>query len=175
MTFIDFFAGIGGVRLGLELAGMECVGWCENDKYARLSYEAMFDTDGEWSAWDIREVEPTDLPKADLWAFGFPCQDISVAGYREGLNGKRSGLFHEIIRLLEGASPEDRPQWLLCENVRNLLSIDGGRGFTEVLSEMAKVGYDAEWCCLNSMDFGVAQSRERVFIVARSNKASGRS
>lgn len=78
MQFVDFFAGIGGIRLGLEQAGHKCVGFCEFDKYARTAYKAMYDTEGEWENHDVRTVKPYDVPAADLWCFGFPCQDISA-------------------------------------------------------------------------------------------------
>lgn len=72
MKFIDLFSGIGGIRLGLEQAGHKCVGWCEWDKYARQSYKAMYDCDGRWESHDIRTVTTAELPRADLWCFGFP-------------------------------------------------------------------------------------------------------
>lgn len=137
MRFVDFFAGIGGIRLGLEQAGHKCVGFCEFDKYARTAYKAMYDTEGEWESHDVRTVKPYDVPDADLWCFGFPCQDISVAGKQKGLQeGERSGLFYEIMRLLAGRRKEDRPRWLLVENVKNLLSIGSGFDFARLLCEV---------------------------------------
>ena len=137
MQFVDFFAGIGGIRLGLEQAGHKCVGFCEFDKYARTAYKAMYDTEGEWENHDVRTVKPYDVPTADLWCFGFPCQDISVAGKQKGLQeGERSGLFYEIMRLLAGRRKEDRPRWLLVENVKNLLSIGNGFDFARLLCEV---------------------------------------
>lgn len=125
MNFVDFFAGIGGIRLGLEQAGHKCVGFCEFDKYARTAYKAMYDTEGEWENHDVRTVKPYDVPAADLWCFGFPCQDISVAGKQKGLQeGERSGLFYEIMRLLAGRRQEDRPKWLLIENVKIYLALE---------------------------------------------------
>ena len=136
MKFIDFFAGIGGFHSGLEKAGMECIGWCEFDKFAQKSYRAMYNTERLWFADDVRKVRGWDLPKADLWTFGFPCQDVSIAGKQKGIKrGTRSGLFYEIMRLVDEAE-ENRPEWLICENVKNLLSIDRGRGFFTVLTEM---------------------------------------
>lgn len=171
MKFVDFFAGIGGIRLGLEQAGHECVGFCEWDKYARTAYKAMYDTEGEWESHDVRATKPYDIPDADLWCFGFPCQDISVAGKQKGLQeGKRSGLFYEIMRLLAGRRQEDRPKWLLVENVKNLLSIGNGFDFARLLVEVGKHGYSLQWDTLNSKDFGVPQSRERVFIVGHLGK-----
>ena len=175
MQFVDFFAGIGGIRLGLEQAGHKCVGFCEWDKYARTAYKAMYNTEGEWENHDVRTVKPYDVPVADLWCFGFPCQDISVAGKQKGLQeGERSGLFYEIMRLLAGRRKEDRPQWLLVENVKNLLSIGNGFDFARLLLEVGGYGYSLQWQVLNSKDFGVPQNRERVFIVGYLGDIRGR-
>lgn len=175
MRFVDFFAGIGGIRLGLEQAGHKCVGFCEFDKYARTAYKAMYDTEGEWTSHDVRATKPYDVPDADLWCFGFPCQDISVAGKQKGLQeGKRSGLFYEIMRLLAGSRKEDRPRWLLVENVKNLLSIGNGFDFARLLCEVGGHGYSLQWDTLNSKDYGVPQNRERVFIVGHLGNIRGR-
>lgn len=176
MNFVDFFAGIGGIRLGLEQAGHKCVGFCEFDKYARTAYKAMYDTaEGEWESHDVRATKPYDVPDADLWCFGFPCQDISVAGKQKGLQeGERSGLFYEIMRLLAGRRQEDRPRWLLVENVKNLLSIGNGFDFARLLCEVGGYGYSLQWDTLNSKDYGVPQNRERVFIVCYLGNISGR-
>ena len=175
MQFVDFFAGIGGIRLGLEQAGHKCVGFCEFDKYARMAYKAMYDTEGEWGNHDVRTVKPYDVPTADLWCFGFPCQDISVAGKQKGLQeGERSGLFYEIMRLLAGRRQEDRPKWLLIENVKNLLSIGNGFDFARLLCEVGGHGYSLQWDTLNSKDYGVPQNRERVFIVCYLGDIRGR-
>lgn len=174
MRFVDFFAGIGGIRLGLEQAGHECVGFCEWDKYARTAYKAMY-TEGEWESHDVRTTKSYDVPDADLWSFGFPCQDISVAGKQKGLQeGERSGLFYEIMRLLAGRKKEDRPRWLLIENVKNLLSIGNGFDFARLLVEVGGYGYSLQWQVLNSKDFGVPQNRERVFIVGYLGDICGR-
>ena len=165
MKFIDFFSGIGGFHSGLERAGMECVGWCEFDKFAQASYRAMYDTTNLWFGNDVTKVNGWELPKADLWTFGFPCQDVSIAGKQKGMKeGTRSGLFYEIMRLLDECK-ENKPKWLVCENVKNLLSIDGGTGFLNVIGEMAERGYSIEWKVYNSKDYGVPQNRERVYIV----------
>lgn len=165
MKFIDFFSGIGGFHSGLERAGMECVGWCEFDKFAQVSYRAMYDTTNLWFGNDVTKVNGWELPKADLWTFGFPCQDVSIAGKQKGMKeGTRSGLFYEIMRLLDECK-ENKHKWLVCENVKNLLSIDGGTGFLNVIGEMAERGYSIEWKVYNSKDYGVPQNRERVYIV----------
>lgn len=166
MDFIDFCSGIGGFRLGLELAGYKCIGFCEKDKFAVKSYRAMFDTKGEWYADDVTKLKSEEVPYADLWCFGFPCQDISVAGKQRGLSGERSGIYFSIIDLVKGKEEKDKPTYLLVENVKNLLSINDGFDFAEVLAELDQAGYDAMWQVLNSKDFGVPQNRERVFIIA---------
>lgn len=191
MKFIDFFAGIGGFRRGMELAGHECVGFCEFDKFAIASYISMhLLTDeqrkaledipikkrqkeilkeeyrnGEWYANDIRRVYAGDIPKADCWCFGFPCQDISVAGKQAGFQGNRSSLFFRVMYLVRQLEEENKPTYLFIENVKNLLSVNGGWDFARLLIEMERGGYDAEWQVLNSKDFGVPQNRERCFIV----------
>ena len=191
MKFIDFFAGIGGFRRGMELAGHECVGFCEFDKFATASYISMHllteeqrktlediptkkrqkeilkdeYRNGEWYANDIRRVYAGDIPKADCWCFGFPCQDISVAGKQLGFQGNRSSLFFRVMYLIGQLEEEDRPSYLFIENVKNLLSVNGGWDFSRLLIEMEQCGYDAEWQVLNSKDFGVPQNRERCFII----------
>lgn len=191
MKFIDFFAGVGGVRRGMELAGHECVGFCEFDKFATASYTSMHlltqeqrefldkmplkqrqkeilkeeYRNGEWYANDIRRVYAGDIPKADCWCFGFPCQDISVAGKQLGFQGNRSSLFFRVMYLVGQLEEENKPTYLFIENVKNLLSVNGGWDFARLLIEMEQGGYDAEWQVLNSKDFGVPQNRERCFIV----------
>ena len=166
LTFLDLCSGIGGFRLGLESAGHKCIGYCDYDRFARASYEAMYDTEGEWKADDVTKLRPEDVPYADIWCFGFPCQDISVCGKQRGLVGKRSGIYYNIIDLIKGKEESDKPTYLLVENVKNLLSINSGFDFASVLSEMDEAGYDCRWQVLNSKDFGVPQNRERVFIIA---------
>ena len=149
LTFLDLCSGIGGFRLGLEAAGHKCIGYCEYDKFARASYEAMYDTEGEWKAYDITKLDPGEIPYADIWCFGFPCQDISIAGKQRGLSGKRSGIYYNIIDLVKGKEEDDKPAYLLVENVKNLLSINAGFDFAAVLSEMDEAGYDVRWQVLN--------------------------
>ena len=165
LTFIDFFAGIGGFRRGLELAGMKCVGFCENDKFAVRSYRAMYDTEGEWYGGDITTLRAYDIPQADIWTAGSPCQNVSVAGGRSGLHGDRSGLFFDFLDLLKGKAETDKPEWVILENVKGLLSSNAGWDFLEYIGELAEAGYDAQWQVFNSKDYGVPQNRERVYTV----------
>lgn len=190
MKFIDFFAGIGGFRRGMELAGHKCVGFCEFDKFAVASYTAMHlmtekereyiaalpknkrvaeagkeeYRHGEWYANDIRRIFAEDIPRADCWCFGFPCQDISVAGKQLGFKGQRSSLFFRVIRLIQDLEEKDRPAYLFIENVKNLLSVNGGTDFLKLLIALDEIGYDAEWQVINSADY-VTQNRERVFVI----------
>lgn len=166
-TFIDFFSGIGGFRSGLEQAGMKCVGYCEKDQFARKSYEAMYHTKGEWTSDDICQLQASDLPRATVWTAGSPCQNLSVAGKRDGLFAERSGLYFELVRLLKSQSEETRPEWLLLENVKGLLSSHRGWDFYHYLTALSKLGYDLQWQVFNSRDYGVPQNRERVYTVGR--------
>jgi DNA (cytosine-5)-methyltransferase 1 len=164
LKFLDLFAGIGGFRLGMEQAGHECVGYVEWDKFARASYKAIHNTEGEWTAHDITNVRANEIPRANIWCFGFPCQDISVAGKQKGFTGNRSSLFFTVTRLIRDLEEENRPEFLLIENVKNLLSINGGWDFAKLQIELDEIGYDCEWDVLNSKEV-VPQNRERVFIV----------
>ena len=166
MTFIDLFAGIGGFRAGLEQAGMTCIGWCEKDKFAQKSYAAIHKiTETEWFRNDITNIKSEEIPYADGWTAGFPCTDISSSNRnRTGLAGERSGLFFEIIRLLKGRNPEDKPAWVLLENVKAVLSVSKGFDFAEILYQMGEVGYSCEWDCINSKAY-IPQNRERIYIV----------
>jgi len=185
----------------MELAGHECVGFCEFDKYAVMSYTAMHlctqeqldylatlplkqrqkeilkdeYKNGEWYANDVRRVDARDIPEADCWCFGFPCQDISVANKLQlGFQGSRSSLFFRIMYLLGQIPKEKRPSYLFVENVKNLLSINGGWDFARLLSELDEGGYDAEWQILNSKNFGVPQNRERCFVVGHNRNSTRR-
>ena len=162
ITYIDLFSGIGGFREGLSRAGgFVCVGHCEIGKYADQSYRALFDTKGEWFREDVREADPDEMPDFDLLCGGFPCQSFSIAGHRGGFADPRGTLFFEIARL----TAAKRPAYLLLENVPGLLNHDGGRTFAAILHTLDGLGYGVEWQVLNSKDFGVPQSRKRVYLV----------
>lgn len=190
MKFIDFFSGVGGFTRGFELAGHECIGHCEFDKFAEASYRAMHTAtaeqlkhlaslpkhkrqkeilkdeylNGEWYEQDIRAVRAANMPVTDCWTFGAPCQDFSIAGRRAGLEGERSSLVREVFRILEETKEEDKPTWLIYENVKGMLSSNRGLDFLSILSEMDRLGYDAEWQIVNSRWY-VPQNRERVYVV----------
>lgn len=169
-TVASFFSGIGGFDLGFQNAGFKITYQCENNKFCNAILNKHWpkiprDT-------DIRKVaDATGIPVSDVWVGGFPCQDVSLArmGPRAGLKGKQSGLFYEFHRLLE----QGRPRILLIENVPGLLSSHGGRDFHIIVRALAELGYGVGWRVLNSKDFGVPQSRQRVFIVGSYGKGSG--
>lgn len=164
MKFLDLFAGIGGFRLGMESAGHECVGFCEIDKYARASYKAIHNTEGEIELHDITAVSDESIRgfgSVDVICGGFPCQAFSIAGHRRGFEDTRGTLFFEICRFASIL----RPKYLFLENVRGLLNHDGGATFETIIQTLDGLGYDVEWQVLNSKNFGVPQNRERVFII----------
>ncbi len=162
IRYFDMFAGIGGFRSALEaIGGFECVGYCEIDKYARQAYEAMYDTRGELFFEDATKIVPEQLPDIDLICGGFPCQSFSIAGARRGFDDIRGTLFFEIARI----AAVKRPEFLLLENVQGLLSHDKGKTFETILSALDGLGYDVAWQVLNSKNFKVPQSRNRVYIV----------
>ncbi len=157
------FAGIGGFRAGLTRAGgFQCVGHCEIDKYADASYRAIHDI-GEEEVYypDARKIDPGDMPDFDLLCGGFPCQAFSLSGKRRGFDDTRGTLFFEIARLAEAR----RPAYLWLENVGGLLSHDRGQTYRTILSTLHELGYGLEWAVLNSANFGVPQSRKRVFLI----------
>ena len=164
MQVLDLFSGIGGFSLGLEKCGMKTVAFCEIDEYAKKVLKK------HWSDVPIyddvtklsKEVLDNDRISVDLICGGFPCQDISVAGVKKGIEGERSGLWSEFARLIS----EIRPKYAIVENVPNLLSGDRGRWFGRVLGDLAKIGYDAEWHCISASELGARHHRDRVWIIA---------
>lgn len=164
MKFLDLFAGIGGFRLGMESAGHECIGFCEIDKFARESYKAIHNTEGEIELHDITTVTDEfvrEIGSVDIICGGFPCQAFSIAGNRRGFEDTRGTLFFEIARFASIL----RPKYLFLENVKGLLNHQKGDTFETMLRILDELGYDVEWQLLNSKNFGVPQNRERVFII----------
>jgi DNA (cytosine-5)-methyltransferase 1 len=156
-TVISLFAGIGGFDIGFTRAGFEIVAHVEKDANCRKLLAS------KWPAAvaldDVCTAGAHNLPPCDVITFGFPCQDLSVAGKRAGLAGGRSGLYYEATRIIN----ELKPAYCLFENVPGLLSSDGGRDFARVLMEMDRIGYHGAWRVLDAQWLGVAQRRRRVF------------
>jgi len=168
VTFGSLFAGVGGFDLGFESAGWEC-GWqVEWDKHCQSVLAHHWPHVPKWG--DVSTVNGTDLPPVDCITFGSPCQDLSVAGKRAGLDGGRSGLFYEAIRIIKEmrSATDDRfPRWAVWENVAGALSSNGGADFGAVLDTLADAGaLVLEWAVLDARWFGVPQRRRRVFVVA---------
>ena len=158
LRFIDLFAGIGGIRLPFDELGYKCVFSSEWDNFACDTYEANF---GERPAGDITKIPANIIPKHDLLLAGFPCQAFSIMGKRQGFADTRGTMFFEIERILE----YHKPPYVLLENVKQLVSHDGGRTFNVILNRLDHLGYKVKWQVLNALDFGLPQKRERVIIV----------
>jgi len=158
-TFIDLFAGIGGIRIPFDELGGECVFSSEFDKFAQQTYMANF---GEIPFGDITEINEGDIPKHDLLLAGFPCQAFSNAGLKKGFNDTRGTLFFDIARILE----HHKPKAFLLENVKGLKSHENGNTFETIVKVLCQIGYQTlETRVLNAKDFGLPQNRERIFIV----------
>ena len=162
LTFIDLFAGIGGMRLAFESQGFRCVFSSEIDEPCRKMYEANF---GERPYGDIRQIDAADIPDHDVLLAGFPCQPFSIMGKGLGLVDTRGTLFFEIERILKAK----RPRAFLLENVKQLRGNDKGRTLKVILSTLKGLGYHVDWKILNCLDFGLPQKRERLFIVGFQN------
>ena len=170
MKFVDLFAGIGGFRLGFEAMGCVCVWSSEIDPQARKVYAVNHEGGFEGIiAGDIREQEACDIPPHDLLLAGFPCQPFSIGGKRKGLDDPRGTLFHEILRILEHGQTEA----FVLENVKGLLSIDGGDTFHNMLTALRDLGFHISFRVINSVGW-LPQRRERVFITGhKSNRGFG--
>lgn len=159
MRYCSFFSGIGGFELALDAAGFQHVFSCEIEPFCNEVFKARWGHECE--AKDITRLKPEEIPDADLWVGGFPCQDLSVAGKRGGIKANRSGL---VWRFLELAKVR-RPHTLWLENVPGLLSSEVGRDFALLLREMESIGYVGTWRVLDAQYQGVPQRRRRVFVV----------
>ena len=158
ITFIDLFAGIGGIRIAFERAGGECVFTSEWDEPCQVMYEANF---GEKPWGDITKIKADDVPDHDILTGGFPCQSFSIIGNKLGFADTRGTLFFDVERILK----TKQPKAFLLENVKQLVSHDKGRTFKVILEKLENLGYFVHYKILNGLDFGVPQKRERIMIV----------
>ncbi|MEF2294059.1 DNA cytosine methyltransferase [Virgibacillus dokdonensis] len=162
-TFIDLFAGIGGMRLGLEKAGFKCVYSSEWDPHAKEMYELNFGEDPEG---DITSVNEKSIPDHNVLLAGFPCQPFSISGRKEGFADTRGTLFFDVLRIAQ----EKQPDVLLLENVKHLVHHDRGRTLQVILRSLRELGYKVDWRLMNAKDFGVPQNRERIIIIASKDR-----
>lgn len=157
--FIDLFAGIGGIRIGFENAGGDCVFTSEWDEPAKKTYQANF---GELPHGDITKIKPSEIPKFNVLLAGFPCQPFSQAGLKKGFNDTRGTLFFDIARIVE----YHKPEVVFLENVRNFATHDKGNTFKVVKKTLEDLGYTVHSKILNAKNFGVPQNRARIYIIA---------
>jgi DNA (cytosine-5)-methyltransferase 1 len=168
LTFGSLFAGVGGFDMGFEQAGWDCKFQVEWDKNCQQILNKHWPDVPKWL--DVSDVNGAEIPPVDCIIFGSPCQDLSVAGKRAGLEGERSGLFHEAVRIIKemrDATNGTFPRWTVWENVAGALSSNNGRDFGTVINEMAKAGaHLQEYALLDAQHFGIPQRRRRVFLVS---------
>lgn len=164
-TFVDLFAGIGGIRIPFTELGGKCVFSSEWDKAAQISYSYNF---GEVPFGDITKINSDSIPKHDVLLAGFPCQAFSIIGKMKGFADTRGTMFFEVARILQ----HHQSKAILLENVKQLVSHDGGKTFKVILDTLAELGYSVKWKILNALDFGLPQKRERVIIVGFKSAAA---
>lgn len=166
MRYFSTFSGIAGFELGIEKACPEavCVGYSEIDKYADAIYKYHFKEVKNYG--DITKINEYELQDFDLLVGGFPCQAFSIAGKRRGFEDTRGTLFFDLARILQAK----RPRLFIFENVKGLLSHDGGSTFRTIITTLDELGYDVQWQVVNSKNFGVPQNRERIIFVGNLRK-----
>ncbi len=165
-TFIDLFAGIGGIRLAFESQGGDCVFSSEWDKFSQITYAANF---GETPDGDLTQIDEFDVPRHNILLGGFPCQPFSQAGHKRGFEDTRGTLFFDVARIVA----KRKPEIILLENVKGFLGHDKGNTFKVVKETLEDLGYNVFHKVLNARDFGVPQNRERIYIVALNKRKLG--
>lgn len=160
IKFIDFCAGIGGGRIGLENSGMECLAFSEINKSSEKTYRLFFGNE-ETNFGDLMKNNPEKLPDFDLMIAGFPCQTFSVIGQRKGFEDDRGQVIYGLIKIMKAKSLK----YFILENVKGLVNHDYGKTLKVILKDLDIAGYNLYWRVLNSVDYGVPQSRERIYLV----------
>lgn len=155
---IDLFSGIGGFRIAFENIGYQCVFSSEIDKFAAETY---FNNFGDYPDGDITQIKSTCIPDFDILCAGFPCQPFSIGGYRKGFDDTRGTLFFEVARIIK----DKRPEAFLLENVRGLVSHDGGRTLETIMNTLDELGYECDYRIMNALEYGVPQNRDRWYCV----------
>jgi DNA (cytosine-5)-methyltransferase 1 len=160
IKFMDFCAGIGAGRLGLENLGMKCIGYSEIDKYAEKTYQKFFGKK-EKNFGDLMKIDPKNLPHFDLMIAGFPCQTFSIMGQRKGMKDYRGQVIHGLIRIIK----EKNIPYFILENVKGLSHHKKGKTLKRILELLDEIGYKVYYNILNSLEFGIPQMRERIYFV----------
>lgn len=160
LKFFDFCSGIGGGRLGLEKNGLVCVGHSEIDRDAENTYKVFYGKN-EKNYGDLMKIDTAALPDFDLMIGGFPCQTFSTIGKRAGFEDERGQVIFGLMKILK----EKNVKYFILENVKGFVTHDNGNSLKVVLTEFDKLGYDVSWKVFNSINYGVAQSRERIYLV----------
>lgn len=158
IRFIDLFCGVGGIRLGMESAGFECVFSSDINTECRKTY---FENFGEYPNGDITKISAGDIPEHEILCAGFPCQPFSISGKQKGFEDTRGTLFFDICRILS----KKQPQVVFLENVKHLIHHDHGNTLRVIISHLEQLGYQVSWKIFNALDFGVPQNRERIIII----------
>ena len=166
LKVLSLFSGIGAFEKALEREKIphEVVAYCEIDKYASKSYSTIHNIPESLNLGDISKVDTSGIPECDLVTYGFPCQDISVAGLQKGIKAgeTRSGLLYEALRIIE----TKKPKYAIAENVKNLVGKRFKGDFEQLLALLDNMGYNSYWQVLNAKDYGMPQNRERVFVIS---------
>ncbi len=160
-TFFDFCSGIGGGRLGLEKAGLKCVGRSETSRLADTTYKLMHNTDGDINYGNLKKLGKENLPDFDVLIAGFPCQTFSVIGRQEGFSDDRGQIIFQLSRIMR----EMKPKCFILENVKGLVTHDGGKTIKRIMEELLDAGYIASYRVLTSLNYRVPQMRQRVYFV----------
>ena len=160
-TFFDFCSGIGGGRLGLEMTGLQCVGYSDTARLAPITYRLMHETINEKNYGNLKRIKTDTLPQFDLLIAGFPCQTFSVMGRKEGFSDTRGQIIFHLVRILS----EVKPSCFILENVKGLVTHDKGNTLKIILKELDEAGYDVTYNVLSSIDHGVPQMRQRVYFI----------
>lgn len=161
LRFIDFCAGIGGGRIGLENLGMRCVGFSEIDKNSEKTYRLFFGEE-EKNHGDLMKINPDNLPDFDLMIAGFPCQTFSVIGQRKGMCDKRGQVIFGLIEIMTAKNLK----YFILENVKGLLNHGTGESMKTILNALDKAGYKVFWKLTSSLYHGVPQMRERIYLMS---------
>lgn len=160
-TFFDFCSGIGGGRLGLENCGLECMGSSDTSRLANTTYDLLFPNKNDVNFGNLKKFNIDTYPNFDVLIAGFPCQSFSVIGRQTGTKDPRGQIIYYLMDIIEKA----KPKVFILENVKGLISHDGGKTFNSIIHSLSDIGYTVYYKVLNSLDYGVPHMRQRVFII----------